>query len=85
MPVTSRSLQIRKVYGNGKGSPNYRYDPISKSAVLSGCGCSIPKFQCIPPSIIDGGSYATTSSTIIDGQYPDTTVFNCVIDGGELL
>lgn len=37
MPVTNKNLQIRKFYNTGKKGLQYKYDPISKTSVQSGC------------------------------------------------
>lgn len=52
---------------------------------FSHCKCILGKTGCIPPSIIDCGTYLAVGLQLIDGQTPDTLSFPCVIDGGQLM
>lgn len=63
----------------------FRYNPASQRPIRVSCLCNINKSKCIPPSIIDGGTYLSTGSYVIDNQFPGTQSFTCIIDGGELM
>jgi hypothetical protein len=61
----------------------FRYNPASQRPIR--ISCCVLKPTCIPPSVIDGGTYLSSGSYVIDGQTPNTQSFSCVIDGGELM
>ena len=87
MPVTARSLLVRKVnYGSEKKAPSYRFDRASGRTVLVGCLCTNkpappPIPPCILATILDGGSPSIVGSTIFDGGIP-SLAGSCIYDGG---